>query len=136
MLYDMETSASFRSAQQYLLALEAKKQAEKLLAEAKELLLRAYQAENVKDVIVDGMKVQTVEVINRDFDVEKLETLITGTMFREVTSVAINKKAFDKARTTGRISGAVEDEVVTLKPTVRIDLDAVKEEKAVATKVA
>lgn len=135
MLYDMETTASFRTARQYLLAVEAKKQAEKALAEAKELLLRAYEVEAVSEIVVDGMKVQTVEVNNRDFDVEKLESLITGTMFREITSVSVNKKAFDKARAAGRISGAVEDEVITIKPTVRIDIDTVAEESS-ATKVA
>lgn len=122
----METTASFRTARQYLLALEAKKQAEKALAEAKELLMRAYEVEGTQEVVVDGMKVQTVDVNNREFDVEKLESLITGTMFREITNVSINKKAFDKARSAGRISGAVEDEVVTIKPTVRIDIDEVK----------
>lgn len=135
MLYDMETTASFRTARQYLLAVETKKQAEKALAEAKELLLRAYEVEAVSEIVVDGMKVQTVEVNNRDFDVEKLESLITGTMFREITSVSVNKKAFDKARAAGRISGAVEDEVITIKPTVRIDIDTVAEESS-ATKVA
>lgn len=126
MLYDMETSASFRTARQYLLAVEAKKQAEIALAEAKELLLRAYELESTSEIVVDGMKVQTVTVNNREFDVKKLESLITGTMFREVTSISINKKAFDKARSAGRISGAVEDEVITIKPTVRIDLDKVE----------
>ena len=135
MLYDMETSASFRTARQYLLAVEAKKQAEKALADAKELLMRAYEMENVSEIVVDGLKVQTVEVNNRDFDVSKLETLITGTMFREVTKVSIDKKAFDKARSKGQISGAVEDQVVTIKPTVRIDIDEVAEESS-ATKVA
>ena len=135
MLYSMETTASFRSARQYLLAVEAKKQAEKAVAEAKALLLRAYELEAVESVVVDGMKVQTVEVNNRDFDVEKLESLISGTMFREVTNVSIDKKAFDKARSAGRISGSVEDEVVSIKQTVRIDLDAVAEE-SLATSVA
>ena len=126
MLYDMETSASFRTARQYLLAVEAKKQAEVALAEAKELLLRAYELESTNEIVVDGTKVQTVTVNNREFDVNKLESLITGTMFREVTNTSINKKAFDKARSAGRISGVVEDEVVTIKPTVRIDLDKVE----------
>jgi hypothetical protein len=121
----METTASFRTARQYLLALEAKKQAEKALAEAKELLMRAYEIEGIQDITVDGMKVQTVAVNTRQFDVEKLESLITGTMFREVTSISINTKAFDKARSAGRISGAVEDEIVTIKPSVRIDTDPV-----------
>lgn len=135
MLYGMETTASFRTARQYLLAVEAKKQAEKALADAKELLMRAYEVENISEIVVDGLKVQTVEVNNRDFDVSKLETLITGTMFREVTKVSIDKKAFDKARSRGQISGAVEDQIVTIKPTVRIDIDEVAEESS-ATKVA
>lgn len=88
--------------------------------------MRAYEAEGTQQVVVDGMKVQTVDVNNREFDVEKLESLITGTMFREITNVSVNKKAFDKARSAGRISGAVEDEVVTIKPTIRIDIDEVK----------
>lgn len=119
----METTASFRTAQQYLLALEAKKQAEKALAEAKELLLRAYEIESVSQAVVDGKRVVATPVNNRKFDVEKLESLISGKMFREVTSVKVDTEAFDKARASGQISGAVEDQIVTIKPTVRIDLE-------------
>jgi hypothetical protein len=127
----METTASFRTAQQYLLALEAKKQAEIALAEAKELLLRAYEVESTTEAVVDGRRVVATPVNNRKFDVEKLETLISGTMFRKVTSVKIDTEAFDKARASGQISGSVEDQIITIKPTVRIDI-----EKAEAPAVA
>lgn len=122
----METTASFRTAQQYLLALEAKKQAEKALADAKELLLRAYEIESVTEAVVDGKRIVATPVNNRKFDVAKLESLISGTMFRKVTSTKIDTDAFDKARASGQISGSVEDQIVTIKPTVRIDLENVE----------
>ena len=70
---------------------------------------------------MDDHKIECVEVTNRDFDIDKLESLIPASVLRQVVKLTVDKEAFDKAVKDGLIPASVEQSVVTPKHTIRVD---------------
>ena len=132
-MYTMTTlttteSMSQRASRIYLMALNAQKNADKMVEQAKEELQRAFASEGTDNATVDGRKVSAVEAIRRNFHADVLEGLVTATIFREVTKIAVEPKAFDKALKNGLIDLSIEEQVMTPTPYTRIVVAEVKEE--------
>jgi hypothetical protein len=132
-MYNMTTlttteSMSERASRIYLMALNAQKNADKMVEQAKEELQRAFASEGTDNATVDGRKVSAVEAIRRNFHTDVLEGLVTATIFREVTKIAVEPKAFDKALKNGLIDLSIEEQVMTPTPYTRIVVAEVKEE--------
>jgi len=132
-MYTMTTlttteSMSERASRIYLMALNAQKNADKMVEQAKEELQRAFASEGTDNATVDGRKVSAVEAIRRNFHADVLEGLVTATIFREVTKIAVEPKAFDKALKNGLIDLSIEEQVMTPTPYTRIVVAEVKEE--------
>ena len=121
-------SMSERASRIYLMALNAQKNADKMVEQAKEELQRAFASEGTDNATVDGRKVSAVEAIRRNFHADFLEGLVTATIFREVTKIAVEPKAFDKALKNGLIDLSIEEQVMTPTPYTRIVVAEVKEE--------
>ena len=121
-------SMSERASRIYLMALNAQKNADKMVEQAKEELQRAFASEGTDNATVDGRKVSAVEAIRRNFHTDVLEGLVTATIFREVTKIAVEPKAFDKALKNGLIDLSIEEQVMTTTPYTRIVVAEVKEE--------
>ena len=121
-------SMSERASRIYLMALNAQKNADKMVEQAKEELQRAFASEGTDNATVDGRKVSAVEAIRRNFHTDVLEGLVTATIFREVTKIAVEPKAFDKALKNGLIDLSIEEQVMTPTPYTRIIVAEVKEE--------
>ena len=121
-------SMSERASRIYLMALNAQKNADKMVEQAKEELQRAFASEGTDNATVDGRKVSAVEAIRRNFHTDILEGLVTATIFREVTKIAVEPKAFDKALKNGLIDLSIEEQVMTPTPYTRIVVAEVKEE--------
>ena len=121
-------SMSERASRIYLMALNAQKNADKMVEQAKEELQRAFASEGTDNATVDGRKVSAVEAIRRNFHTDVLEGLVTATIFREVTKIAVEPKAFDKALKNGLIDLSIEEQVMTPTPYTRIVVAEVKEE--------
>lgn len=119
---------SERASRIYLMALNAQKNADKMVEQAKEELQRAFASEGTDNATVDGRKVSAVEAIRRNFHTDVLEGLVTATIFREVTKIAVEPKAFDKALKNGLIDLSIEEQVMTPTPYTRIVVAEVKEE--------
>ena len=119
---------SERASRIYLMALNAQKNADKMVEQAKEELQRAFASEGTDNATVDGRKVSAVEAIRRNFHTDVLEGLVTATIFREVTKIAVEPKAFDKALKNGLIDLSIEEQVMTTTPYTRIVVAEVKEE--------
>ena len=119
---------SERASRIYLMALNAQKNADKMVEQAKEELQRAFASEGTDNATVDGRKVSAVEAIRRNFHTDILEGLVTATIFREVTKIAVEPKAFDKALKNGLIDLSIEEQVMTPTPYTRIVVAEVKEE--------
>jgi hypothetical protein len=64
------------------------------------------------------------EAERRNFNAEALAQLITASVYKAVTKVTVDNKAFDNAREAGDISADVEQAVV--KPTKYIRLNVVE----------
>ena len=112
----------------YLMALNAQKNAEKMVEQAKEELQRAFATEGVNNAVVDGQKVSAIEAIRRNFHPDILADLVSDELFREVTKIAVEPKAFDNAVKNGKIDPTTEEKVVTPTPYTRIVVAEVKEE--------
>ena len=121
-------SMSERASRIYLMALNAQKNADKMVEQAKEELQRAFASEGTDNATVDGRKVSAVEAIRRNFHTDVLEGLVTATIFSEVTKIAVEPKAFDKALKNGLIDLSIEEQVMTPTPYTRIVVAEVKEE--------
>ena len=121
-------SMSERASRIYLMALNAQKNADKMVEQAKEELQRAFASEGTDNATVDGRKVSAAEAIRRNFHTDVLEGLVTATIFREVTKIAVEPKAFDKALKNGLIDLSIEEQVMTPTPYTRIVVAEVKEE--------
>lgn len=117
-----------RAGKQYLAALEAQRSAEKAVELAKELLQQSMSTEGTNEVTVEGKRIQAVEAIRRNFHADILEGLVTASVFREVTKVSVEPKAFDKALKNGLIDLSIEEQVMTPTPYTRIVVAEVKEE--------
>jgi hypothetical protein len=128
----MSTKQLSAVARQYISALQALESAEQAVAVAKELLTEAYADNGVNSVEAEGKSVMLVEAVRRNFDAQALETLISAKTFREVTKVAVEPKAFDKARKSGDISEEVETAVVKPTPYTRIVVKDIAEVVSVA----
>jgi hypothetical protein len=113
----------------YLMALNAQKTAEKMVEQAKEELQRAFATEGVSNAVVDGQKVSAIEAIRRNFHPDILADLVSDELFREVTKIAVEPKAFDNAVKNGKIDSTTEEKVVTPTPYTRIVVVEVKEEE-------
>lgn len=113
----------------YLMALNAQKTAEKMVEQAKEELQRAFATEGVNNAVVDGQKVSAIEAIRRNFHPDILADLVSDELFREVTKIAVEPKAFDNAVKNGKIDPTTEEKVVTPTPYTRIVVAEVKEEE-------
>ena len=109
-----------RAGKQYLAALEAQRSAEKAVELAKELLQQSMSTEGTNEVTIEGKRIQAVEAIRRNFHADILEGLVTASVFREVTKVSVEPKAFDKALKNGIIDLAIEEQVMTPTPYTRI----------------
>jgi len=112
----------------YLMALNAQKTAEKMVEQAKEELQRAFATEGVNNAVVDGQKVSAIEAIRRNFHPDILADLVSDELFREVTKIAVEPKAFDNAVKNGKIDPTTEEKVVTPTPYTRIVVTETKEE--------
>jgi hypothetical protein len=113
----------------YLMALNAQKTAEKMVEQAKEELQRAFATEGVNNAVVDGQKVSAIEAIRRNFHPDILADLVSDELFREVTKIAVEPKAFDNAVKNGKIDPTTEEKVVTPTPYTRIVVTETKEEE-------
>lgn len=113
----------------YLMALNAQKTAEKMVEQAKEELQRAFATEGVNNAVVDGQKVSAIEAIRRNFHPDILADLVSDELFREVTKIAVEPKAFDNAVKNGKIDSTTEEKVVTPTPYTRIVVTETKEEE-------
>ena len=113
----------------YLMALNAQKNAEKMVEQAKEELQRAFATEGVNNAVVDGQKVSAIEAIRRNFHPDILADLVSDELFREVTKIAVEPKAFDNAVKNGKIDPTTEEKVVTPTPYTRIVVTETKEEE-------
>jgi len=105
-MYNMTTlttteSMSERASRIYLMALNAQKNADKMVEQAKEELQRAFASEGTDNATVDG---------------------------RKVSKIAVEPKAFDKALKNGLIDLSIEEQVMTPTPYTRIVVAEVKEE--------
>lgn len=105
----------------FIRAKQAKTDAGKAYDSARQTVIDAFAFDGVEVVFVDDHKVECVAVTNRDFDLEKLESLIPASVLRQVVKMTVDKDAFDKAVKDGLIPSTVEQEVVTTKPVVRVD---------------
>jgi hypothetical protein len=113
-------SMSERASRIYLMALNAQKNAEKMVEQAKDELQRAFATEGVTNAVVDGQKVSAIEAIRRNFHPDILQTLVEDDIFRNVTKIAVEPKAFDNAIKNGTITTEIEEKVVTPTPYTRI----------------
>lgn len=111
----------------YLMALNAQRNAEKMLEQAKAELQRAFATEGVDNAIVDGQKVSAIEAIRRNFHADQLEALVSDEVFRKVTKIAVEPKAFDTAVKNGVIDPTLEEKVMTPTPYTRIVVTEVEE---------
>jgi hypothetical protein len=132
-MYTMTTittteSMSQRASRIYLMALNAQKNADKMVEQAKDELQRAFASEDTNNATVDGQKVSAIDAIRRNFHTDILEGLVTADIFREVTKIAVEPKAFDKALKNGLIDSGIEEQVMTPTPYTRIVVAEVKEE--------
>jgi len=110
------------------MALNAQKNADKMVEQAKDELQRAFASEDTNNATVDGQKVSAIDAIRRNFHTDILEGLVTADIFREVTKIAVEPKAFDKALKNGLIDSGIEEQVMTPTPYTRIVVAEVKEE--------
>jgi hypothetical protein len=112
---------SEQASRTFIRAKQAKTEAGKAYDEARQTVIDAFAYDGVEVVFVDDHKIECVEVTNRDFDIDKLESLIPASVLRQVVKMTVDKEAFDKAVKDGLIPASVEQEVVTPKHTVRVD---------------
>lgn len=112
---------SDQASRTFIRAKQAKTEAGKAYDEARQTVIDAFTYDGVEVVFVDDHKIECVEVTNRDFDIEKLETLIPASVLRQVVKMTVDKEAFDKAVKDGLIPASIEQSVVTPKHTIRVD---------------
>jgi hypothetical protein len=105
----------------FIRAKQAKTEAGKAYDEARQTVIDAFAHDGVEVVFVDDHKIECVEVTNRDFDIDKLESLIPASVLRQVVKLTVDKEAFDKAVKDGLIPANIEQAVVTPKHTIRVD---------------
>lgn len=135
-MYDMETTITTtetpveRVTRLVILAEEAVKEAERVLADAKDELVRVYEAHDVEKFSWNGKFVNAVKSCRRSFDISKLGTLIPSSVFQKVTKISVDTTAFDKARKRGEISEIVENDVSVKNHYVRIVVGTEASDKA------
>ena len=112
---------SEQASRTFIRAKQAKTEAGKAYDEARQTVIDAFAHDGVEVVFVDDHKIECVEVTNRDFDIDKLESLIPASVLRQVVKMTVDKEAFDKAVKDGLIPASVEQSVVTPKHTIRVD---------------
>lgn len=108
----------------YINALRVQKMAEEAVANAKAILTETFAQSDITSETVNGETVIMTEAERRNFNAEALAQLITASVYKAVTKVTVDNKAFDKAREAGDISADVEQAVV--KPTKYIRLNVVE----------
>ena len=114
----------------YINALRVQKMAEEAVANAKAILTETFTTSDITSETVNGETVIMTEAERRNFDADALAQLVTASVYKAVTKVTVEVKAFDKARQSGDISAETETAVV--KPTKYIRLNVV-EAQEVAT---
>lgn len=101
---------------------EAYKRAEKALAEAKANVKAVFAQAGVTTEIVDDKKVSIIERPVPKFDAEKLSTLVSARIYKQVTKATIDKDKFQSAVTLGIITpevvSAVDQSSVSVFPQV------------------
>jgi hypothetical protein len=112
---------SEQASRTFIRAKQAKTEAGKAYDEARQTVIDAFAHDGVEVTFVDDHKIECVEVTNRDFDINKLESLIPASVLRQVVKMTVDKEAFDKAVKDGLIPASVEQSVVTPKHTIRVD---------------
>ena len=112
---------SEQASRTFIRAKQAKTEAGKAYDEARQTVIDAFAHDGVEVAFVDDPKIECVEVTNRDFDIDKLESLIPASVLRQVVKLTVDKEAFDKAVKDGLIPASVEQSVVTPKHTIRVD---------------
>ena len=110
-----------RAARVFIRVKQAQTEAKKAYDSGRSTLIEAFESEGVEVVFIDNHKVECVAVTNREFDLSKLESIIPATVFRQVVKVSIDADAFDKAMKDGLIDPSIEKQVVTPKPTIRVE---------------
>jgi len=110
-----------RAARTFIRVKQAQTEAKKAYDAGRKTVIEAFDAEGVEEVFIDDHKVDVVTVTTRDFDVEKLESIVPATIFRQVVKVSIDTEAFDKAVKDGLIDPSVELAIATPKQTLRVD---------------
>jgi hypothetical protein len=108
----------------YINALRVQKMAEEAVANAKAILTETFAQSDITSETVNGETVIMTEAERRNFNAEALAQLITASVYKAVTKITVDNKAFDKAREAGDISADVEQAVV--KPTKYIRLNVVE----------
>jgi hypothetical protein len=103
--------------------------AEEAVANAKAILTETFTTSDITSETVNGETVIMTEAERRNFDAEALAQLVTASVYKAVTKVTVEVKAFDKARQSGDISAETETAVV--KPTKYIRLNVVEAQEAV-----
>lgn len=94
-------------AQAFIEADEAYKRAEKALAEAKANVKTAFAQAGITTEIVDDKKVSIIERPVPKFDTEKLASLVSARIYKQVTKPTIDKDKFQSAVTLGLITPEV-----------------------------
>lgn len=98
-------------AQAFIEADQAYKRAEKALAEAKANVKTAFQEAGITTEVVDDKKVSLIERPVPKFDADKLATLVSARIYKQVTKPTIDKDKFQSAVTLGIITPEVLEAV-------------------------
>lgn len=111
-------NAAIAAAQEFIEARRAAEAADEAKKLAAEKLMAAFDAAQLDNVEVDGIRVTTVETTRRAVDVEKLKELLTLPKFKKVTKAVVDLKAFDAAIkaqvfTEDQVAEAVEKTTAT-----------------------
>jgi len=100
-------STTRQTAEAMIKAQEAYDQAKKALEQAKADVKEAFAMKGIKTEIVGDKKVTVIERPSPKFDAEKLASLVSSKIYKQVTKPAVDTKKFQSAVDLGLITPEV-----------------------------
>jgi hypothetical protein len=120
-------NAAIAAAQEFVEARRAAEAAEEAKKEASKKLLAAFEAADLDNVEINGIKVAAVNTSRRAVNIAKFRELVTPAKFKKVTKTVVDLKLLDAAIATQILDAAAIAEAVTTTEVtqVRVYGDAV-----------
>lgn len=121
-------------AEQFLAAREALAVAEAAKKEADRLMREAFDKAGAESIIVGAEEVRLVPMPGDRYDAETLRGLVSPTVFKKITAVAVDNKKLKAAVEVGMVAQEVADTANVGKPFTQVRVYDVKDAKAAPSK--